>query len=211
MHFFFFVIMSLAYQRLKKFRELNKNVNNDKQSAVNISVNNSSNLSVNDNTNENTVNSDDIHIEPNISCDSDINSDNNTSSKLSSDNDDNSHDIGSNESFQEELRQWVLRNLKSLQLNLIAELLLLLRKAGHYELPKTTQALLKTKHHRINQSIVSLKETNCDYKYLGIAYSLKKLSLKQYLTKIQLTYWFILMECKFIIILKYKFGRFVLR
>ncbi|CAD6218234.1 GSCOCG00011425001-RA-CDS, partial [Cotesia congregata] len=105
-----------------------------------------------------------------------------TSNKLSDKNnesDDNSDDIedktGSNESFQEKLRQWALKNLNSLQLNVIAELLLLLRQEGHPELPKTTQALLKTKKHCVDQSILSLKGSYCDYKYLGIVNNLKKI------------------------------------
>ncbi|XP_044587821.1 uncharacterized protein LOC123267321 [Cotesia glomerata] len=87
-------------------------------------------------------------VEP-IFCDNDIDNDENDTSNKLSDKNNESDDIedktGSNKSFQEKLRQWTLKNLNSLQLNVIAELLLLLREEGHPELPKTTQALLKTK------------------------------------------------------------------
>ncbi|CAD6216491.1 GSCOCG00011336001-RA-CDS [Cotesia congregata] len=79
------------------------------------------------------------------------------------------------DTIREKLRQWSLKNLNSLQLNVISELLVILREEGHPTLPKTAQALLQTKHHQVVETITSLKETDCDYKYLGVANGLKKM------------------------------------
>ncbi|KAK0071962.1 hypothetical protein PV326_000627, partial [Microctonus aethiopoides] len=62
--------------------------------------------------------------------------------------------------IREKLRQWALKNLDSLQLNVISELLVLLRELGHTTLPKTAQALLQTQHHQVIDCIRSLKETH---------------------------------------------------
>ncbi|XP_074096472.1 uncharacterized protein LOC141525754 [Cotesia typhae] len=79
--------------------------------------------------------------------------------------------------LQERLRQWALNNRANLQSNTISELLVLLREEGHPTLPKTAQTLLKTKPQQVVESIPSLKETDSDYKYLGVAEGLQKMIL----------------------------------
>ncbi|XP_074105913.1 uncharacterized protein LOC141531799 isoform X2 [Cotesia typhae] len=184
--------MSKIYKRVKKFRELKKLgsnsvnrvdfVNNDGSENNPESVNSIQQQEENSSSAENVYNSDNDSNGSVISqteCHRDDNDHN--SSEFSYDNSDTDSEsvidetVNVNESFKKKLRQWALKNINSLQLNVISELLILLREEGHPTLPKTAQALLQTKHHHVSQSIVSLKGSNCDYKYLGIENGLKKI------------------------------------
>lgn len=73
------------------------------------------------------------------------------------------------------LQQWVLKNIDTLRLNVVTELLLILREKGHASLPKKAQALLGTKHYRMLHVMQSNRETEGAYMYLGIQNGLEKL------------------------------------
>lgn len=77
--------------------------------------------------------------------------------------------------INEKIAQWTLRNLDTLRLNVVTELLSILREQGHTSLPRTAQALLGTKHHRILQTMTSNRETEGSYMYLGIQRGLEKI------------------------------------
>lgn len=55
-----------------------------------------------------------------------------------------------------------------MRLNVVTDLLRILREEGHSSLPTTAQILLGTKHHRILQQMKSNKNTQGEYFYIGI-------------------------------------------
>lgn len=89
--------------------------------------------------------------QPDTSFSSDDSTENNYASSI----EDNHEDIpfASNPAvpttgLQTKLRDWALRNSSNIRLNVISELLVLLREEGNVSLPKTAQTLLGTVHHR---------------------------------------------------------------
>lgn len=156
--------MSNAYQRVKKFRMLKKlkidnqqqqidkceNVINEHVTCVVNNCDNNINPQVGCSNWDNSFVNNDINI--NISSNESDNSDSDSSERVVIDN-----DVNSNVSFQEKLRRWAVKNINSLQLNVISKLLVLLKDEGHPTLPKIAQSLLQTNHHKVNQSILSLK------------------------------------------------------
>lgn len=71
-------------------------------------------------------------------------------------------------------RSWALCNINILTLNVVTQLLQILREKGHEDLPKTSQQLLNTKHCRPMTTVLSKRETNGNYIYIGIKNVLKK-------------------------------------
>lgn len=82
--------------------------------------------------------------------------------------------IQSNIKFETKLTNWTLRNLSTLRLNVISELLLILREE-RYNLPKTAQTLLGTQHRRKLQIMQSAKGNSGEFIYLGIKNGLQKI------------------------------------
>jgi len=76
--------------------------------------------------------------------------------------------------INEKIAQWTLRNLDTLRLNVVTELLTLLREEGHTSLSQTAQTLLGTKHHCVLQVMTSNRETEGAYIYLGIQKGFEK-------------------------------------
>ncbi|KAK0158025.1 hypothetical protein PV327_011264, partial [Microctonus hyperodae] len=68
-----------------------------------------------------------------------------SSSNLSFQQSDDILEDVSNRTSREKLRHWALDNINILTLNVVTQLLIVLRK-GHEDLPKTAQQLLGTKH-----------------------------------------------------------------
>ena len=79
--------------------------------------------------------------------------------------------------IREKLRDWALRNSRTLHLNVISQLLTLLREEGHAPLPKTAQTLLGTCHRRDLQIMSSANGKDAEYTYLGIEHGLRKIIL----------------------------------
>ncbi|XP_024891314.1 uncharacterized protein LOC112467079 [Temnothorax curvispinosus] len=77
--------------------------------------------------------------------------------------------------INKKIKQWTLQNLDTLRLNVVSELLLILREEGHTSLPQTAQTLLGTKHSRVLQVMFSNRETEGAYMYLGIQNGLEKI------------------------------------
>ena len=169
--------------------DMNYNDNGDKLNSE-INFNCSFNSENNNQFNINSEKSDDNSLLDNDSVNENIESETvlesevitcneiQTDSANDSDNDsiyETEEISGSRDKLQEKLRQWAVDNLSSLQLNVISSLLVILREEGHSTLPKTAQTLLQTKRHQVVESISSLKETESGYKYLGVAYGLKKI------------------------------------
>lgn len=130
----------------------------NRESSDNSVNSNILNCSRNHNRNDNSINDiikDSLSVTE-ISCD-----EKNTTSK--------SLDIN------QKIRQWVLKNLGTLRLNVVTELLLLLRDEGFTTLPKTGQTLLGTTHYRTVQVMSSFQGTDGSYAYLGIKHGLKKI------------------------------------
>lgn len=61
--------------------------------------------------------------------------------------------------INEKILQWTLNNLGTLRLNVIIELLILVREERNRSLLKTTRTLLETKHHQILQIMNSNRKT----------------------------------------------------
>ncbi|XP_011883657.1 PREDICTED: uncharacterized protein LOC105570817 [Vollenhovia emeryi] len=102
---------------------------------------------------------------------------NDSSTNVSHKNDSNSavlcnEEINSVSNIKSKIQQWTLDNLDTLQLNVVTDLLRILREEGHSSLPRTAQSLLGTKHHRILQQIKSNKNTQGEYIYIGIEHGL---------------------------------------
>lgn len=81
-----------------------------------------------------------------------------------------------NRSLSEKLRHWALdNNINILTLNVVTELLTVLREEGHEDLPKTAQQLLGTKHRQPMKTMLSKRDTTGHYLYIGIKNSLLKI------------------------------------
>ncbi|XP_074096319.1 uncharacterized protein LOC141525658 [Cotesia typhae] len=175
--------MSDVYLRVQRWRALNKIekvVNNKTNSVVNGQ---SSNISC---VSEVTDLSDTGSIRDNDS-DSSSESDSNSSNSDSVENNNhdqlpgdagsqlNNEEVTTKKTLNEKLRCWTLNNLNILTLNVITELLTILREEGHEDLPKTSKQLLKTKHCRPKKSFLSKRETSGSYIYIGIKIVLKKI------------------------------------
>ncbi|XP_048507873.1 uncharacterized protein LOC125500186 [Athalia rosae] len=76
--------------------------------------------------------------------------------------------------IKDKLRAWVLKNIGTLRLSVISELLVILRSEGYVSLPKTAQAFLGTTHSRKVQPMLSNRNTSGEYLYLGIQEGLDK-------------------------------------
>lgn len=81
----------------------------------------------------------------------------------------------SRKTLSEKIHCWVLDNMNVLTLNVVTQLLVILHEEGHDDLPKTAQQLLKTKHCRPMKSVLSKRETDGSYIYLGIKNVLEKI------------------------------------
>lgn len=99
----------------------------------------------------------------------DVNSENNDDDEVST-----SH-YEPNLDLTEKLRAWTLRNIKVLTLNVVTELINILKEEGHSSLPNTAQQLLKTQHCRKLVGMLSKHKTKGQYVYLGIKSSLEKI------------------------------------
>lgn len=80
-----------------------------------------------------------------------------------------------NSGIMEKIRQWTLNNLDSLRLNVVTDLLRILRSEGHSSLPKTCQTLLGTKHYRKLQQMQSSKNSPGEYFFIGIEHGLHRI------------------------------------
>lgn len=196
--------MSDAYLIVQRWRALNKIekvLNNETNSVVNGQSSNIScvsevtNLSDTgscsnndnfDNDNNNINNNDSTSIRDNDS-DSSSDSDSNSSDSDSVENNNhdqlpgdavsqlNSEEVTTKKTLSEKLRCWTLNNLNILTLNVVTELLTVLREEGHEDLPKTSKQLLKTKHCRPMKSFLSKRETSGSNINIGIKNVLKKI------------------------------------
>lgn len=88
---------------------------------------------------------------------------------------DNSGKVVRKKGLNEKLRSWALKNINTLRLNVVTELLTILREEGHEDLPKTSKQLLRTKHCRPMKTLVSKRETSGSYIYIGIKNVLQKI------------------------------------
>lgn len=175
----FLLNMSQNYYRQKKYRQLKKlkQINNECVEKNEIKSDNKSidNIDINevmlDHRNEESINLKDNNSDH---CNNSVNM-NNSSCTSDSDNiilcDDGVNDVIG---ITEKIRQWTLDNLDSLRLNVVTDLLRILREEGHSDLPKTAQTLLGTKHHRILQQMHSIKDTCGEYIYIGIEHGLNR-------------------------------------
>lgn len=82
--------------------------------------------------------------------------------------------------LENKLKHWCLNNLETLCLNVVTDLLLVLRSEGYTNLPKTAQTLLGTNHRRILQQMRSGKNTVGEFIYLGIKNGLQKVITDEY-------------------------------
>lgn len=82
--------------------------------------------------------------------------------------------------LENKLKHWCLKNLETLCLNVVTDLLLVLQSEGYTNLPKTAQTLLGTKHSRTLQQMRSCKNTVGEFIYLGIENGLKKVISHDY-------------------------------
>lgn len=73
------------------------------------------------------------------------------------------------------VRDWALRNSSTLRLNVISEILVILREEGYVSLPKMAQTLLGTTHRRELQVMASATANDGEYAYLGIEHGLRKI------------------------------------
>lgn len=103
------------------------------------------------------------------------NNDDQLSSDAGSQHNTRSEEVKTKKTLSEKLRCWTLNNLNILTLNVVTELLTILREEGHEDLPKTSKQLLKTKHCRPMKSLLSKRETSGSYIYIGIKNVLKKI------------------------------------
>lgn len=85
-----------------------------------------------------------------------------------------------NDDFKEKIRQWTLRNLTTLRLNVVTDLLLLLRDEGYTSLPKSAQTLLGSTHRTVLQVMKSLYQSDGSYIHLGIEHGLKNIIPMEY-------------------------------
>lgn len=69
----------------------------------------------------------------------------------------------------------MLKNLDTLCLSVVTELLVLLREEGHVSLPYTAQDLLGTQHKRRLLIMTSNREMDGSYVYLGIQRGLERI------------------------------------
>uniref|UniRef100_A0A6V7LX39 Uncharacterized protein n=1 Tax=Bracon brevicornis TaxID=1563983 RepID=A0A6V7LX39_9HYME len=77
--------------------------------------------------------------------------------------------------LQEKLRLWVVNNIGTLRLNVVTELLCILKNEGHPTLPRTAETLLGTVHRRELAPMVSKRATDGTYAYLGIVRRLESI------------------------------------
>lgn len=186
--------MSDSYFRVKKWRELNKktkvlinqtNSGDNEQSLSDqniISCASKSNDSSDINPCDSQVYKNDFDISDNSNFDSfsesniNIYNDDLHSSNVSNNLfEQNNEEVMSNKTLTEKLRSWTLDNINILNLNVVTQLLKILREEGHEDLPKTSQQLLNTKHCRPMTSVLSKRETNGSYIYIGIKNVLQKI------------------------------------
>uniref|UniRef100_A0A6V7LQH2 Transposase domain-containing protein n=1 Tax=Bracon brevicornis TaxID=1563983 RepID=A0A6V7LQH2_9HYME len=73
-----------------------------------------------------------------------------------------------NESFRDQIHQWVVDNIGNLPMTSVTSLLGILRKAGHSEFPKLAHTLLGYKHAIKSKPMLSSKNGIGRYIYLGI-------------------------------------------
>lgn len=180
--------MSASYYRVKKWRALKKkNKNQCKQNTSEVHRKVFSNPNIDNSVPENNDPCDESLSVPEVhrnSTDSDsfdsdasnhqssINSSSNSSFQQ---NDDILEDVTANRTLSEKLHHWALGNINILTLNVVTQLLTVLREEGHEELPKTAQQLLGTKHCQPMITVLSKRNTTAHYLYIGIKKSLQKI------------------------------------
>lgn len=70
--------------------------------------------------------------------------------------------------LREKIRLWTIKNIDTLRLNVVSELLVILKEEGHPTLPRTAEALLGTTHCQVLKPMTSNRQTDGSYIYLGI-------------------------------------------
>lgn len=166
------------YYRVKKYCELRKgcSTNESKDNEKEKSINNEVSTSVYIVSNEEIMDVDELSNKSNENQLNIVSNEANTSNFTVNNNENMDVDqltnvsdferalledsFTSKTSINEKIKQWILRNLDTLRLNVVSELLLILKEEGH-TLPRTVQTLLDTKHHRILQVIERLREYIC--------------------------------------------------
>ncbi|EZA47524.1 hypothetical protein X777_16276 [Ooceraea biroi] len=180
--------MSQNYYRQKKYRKIKRLINNNHNKGNKNNTKNDceiNNIENNVSDKVNKVMSE--HNEQNINFEDDNFNNDSANINLSSNiNDEMINDLNSfilsddevnnygDSDIKEKIQQWTLNNIGSLQLNVVTDLLQILREEGHSTLPKTAQTLLGTTHHRILQQMQSVNGTG-EYIYIGIEHGLKRI------------------------------------
>jgi len=105
-----------------------------------------------------------------------------SSSSQNSSNSDSGDDILSSSapSLRDKLQNFVVRFRSNMTIELIENLLEILRSENHYDLPKSATSLLQTKSNKTIQVMKSLKNTNGSYVYFGIEEGLKGIISDEY-------------------------------
>jgi len=83
-------------------------------------------------------------------------------------------------SLRDKLQNFVVRFRSNMTVELIENLLEILRSENHYDLPKSATGLLQTKSNENIQVMKSLKNTNGSYVYFGIEEGLKDIISEEY-------------------------------
>lgn len=83
-------------------------------------------------------------------------------------------------SLSEKLRIFAVRVRSNITVELIENLLEILRSENYFDLPKSAAGLLQTKSNKIFATMKSSKDTNCSYVYFGIENELKDIITDEY-------------------------------
>lgn len=95
-----------------------------------------------------------------------------------SDNDNNSSDSiifveKPNIDSREKLCLWAIKNIDILRLNVVSELLVILKEEGDPSLPKTAETLLGRTHRQVFLPMTTNRQTDGSYIYMGFENALK--------------------------------------
>lgn len=143
------VLSHKKYRELKRKQSVHENRNrcNENHSRININGNEVSISNASNNTVDNEKKIDDDQLLNASDCEIEL----------------LEYSLKFQEGINNKILQWTLKNLDTLRLNVVTELLFLLREEGHTSLPQTAQTLLGTKHHRVLQVMTSNRETEGAY------------------------------------------------
>lgn len=191
--------MSGKYYRLKKYRQFKKEKDNEPHCDIRehpgnvVTTSDAGGSEKNFSENDVQNNSDDVcsriidniehEIDVGVEKDASVNSDANSVNENSNDSTSSSvisQGVESDIGLVNKLRQWGLNHLDTLRLNVVTDLLTILRSEGFLECPKTAQVLFDTKHQRILQQMQSAKGTAGEFIYLGIKNGLQRVISKEY-------------------------------